>query len=306
MVESRAARTPRRFSLYRFSQHLSQAAINAILLAVSFFFLLPLMVVVSASFSDEQSLYKLGYSLLPQNFSLAAYKYMMLAPERLLRAYSVTTFVTTVGTTLGLFIMSMLAYALSRPEFKWRKPISFFVIFTMLFNGGLVPTYLLITQGLHLKDNIMVLILPYLVIPWFVFILRSFFATLPQEIIECARIDGASELRIFFHLVMPLSTPALATVGLFMILMYWNDWWLSLLYINDPNLYPLQYLLFSIMRNAEFLTSNSATGLLMGVEMPTQTLRMAMVVIAMGPIAVVFLALQRYFIRGILIGSVKG
>jgi putative aldouronate transport system permease protein len=296
----------RSFSRYRFSQRVSQALINVVLLLMSFIFLLPLMVVVSASFSDEQTLLKLGYSILPQNFSLAAYYYLLLVPGRLIRAYGVTIFVTISGTLMGLFIMAMLAYSLSRPEFKWRKPLSFFVIFTMLFNGGLVPTYLLITQGLHLKDNILVLILPYLVIPWFVFILRSFFANLPQEIIECARVDGASELRIFLQLVMPLSTPALATVGLFMILMYWNDWWLSLLYINDPNLFPLQYLLFSIMRNAEFLTSNENTGLLMGIELPTQTLRMAMVVIAMGPIAIVFLALQRYFIRGILIGSVKG
>jgi len=298
--------TYRPFSFYRFSRNVSQIFINAILLLISFIFLLPLIVVISASLSDEQTLAKHGYSLLPQNFSLAAYEYLFLAPDRLLRAYSVTIFVTVTGTLLGLLVMSMLAYALSRPEFKWRKPFSFMLIFTMLFSGGLVPTYLLITQVLQLKDNILVLILPYLVIPWFVFILRSFFAGLPQELIEVARVDGASEWRIFFQIVLPLSTPALATVGLFMILIYWNDWWLSLLYINNPNLFPLQYLLFSIMRNAEFLTSNSNTGLLMGVELPTQTLRMAMVVVAMGPIATAFLALQKYFIRGALIGSLKG
>lgn len=298
--------TRRPFSFYRFSRNVSQFFVNAVLSLISFIFLLPLIVVISASLSDEQTLAKQGYSLLPQNFSLAAYEYLLLAPDRLLRAYSVTIFVTVTGTLLGLLVMSMLAYALSRPEFKWRKPFSFMLIFTMLFSGGLVPTYLLITQVLQLKDNILVLILPYLVIPWFVFILRSFFAGLPQEIIEVARVDGASEWRIFFQIVLPLSTPALATVGLFMILIYWNDWWLSLLYINNPNLFPLQYLLFSIMRNAEFLTSNSNTGLLMGVELPTQTLRMAMVVVAMGPIAAVFLALQKYFIRGALIGSLKG
>ena len=243
---------------------------------------------------------------MPQNFSLAAYKYLFLDPDRLIRAYSVTILVTAVGTMLGLLVMSMLAFALSRPEFKWRKPFSFLLIFTMLFSGGLVPTYLLMTQVLHLKDTILALILPYLVVPWFVFILRSFFSNLPQEILDVARVDGASEWRIFFQIVLPLSTPALATVGLFMILLYWNDWWLSLLYINDPNLFPLQYLLYAITRNAEFLTSNASTGLLTSVEIPTQTLRMAMVVVAMGPIAIAFLVLQKYFTRGALIGSLKG
>jgi len=296
----------RPFSLYRFSRNFSQFFVNAILLVISFLFLLPLLVVISASLSDEKALAKYGYSLWPQNFSLSAYEYLLMDPNRLIRAYSVTIFVTVAGTLLGLLVMSLLAYALSRPEFKWRKPFSFILIFTMLFSGGLVPTYLLMTQVLHLKDNILALILPYLVVPWFVFILRSFFATLPQEIIEVARVDGASEWRIFFQIVLPLSTPALATVGLFMILLYWNDWWLSLLYINDPNLYPLQYLLYSIMRNAEFLSSYASTGLLTSVELPTQTLRMAMVVVAMGPIAAMFLALQKYFIRGALIGSLKG
>lgn len=298
--------THRPFSIYRFSKKLSQVSVNAVLLLISFVFLLPLAVVVSASLSDEQTLAQNGYSLLPQNLSLAAYKYLFMDPDRLIRAYSVTIFVTTVGTMLGLLVMSMLAYAISRPEFKWRKPFSFLLIFTMLFSGGLVPTYLLMTQVLHLKDNILALILPYLVVPWFVFILRAFFSNLPQEILDVARVDGASEWRIFFQIVLPLSTPALATVGLFMILLYWNDWWLSLLYIDNPNLFPLQYLLYAITRNAEFLTSNASTGLLTSVEIPTQTLRMAMVVVAMGPIAVAFLILQKYFVRGALIGSLKG
>ena len=296
----------RPFSFYHLSQNISQVFVNAILLVISFLFLLPLLVVISASLSDEKALAKYGYSLWPQNFSLSAYEYLLMDPNRLIRAYSVTIFVTVAGTLLGLLVMSLLAYALSRPEFKWRKPFSFIIIFTMLFSGGLVPTYLLMTQVLGLKDNILALILPYLVVPWFVFILRSFFATLPPELIEVARVDGASEWYIFFQIVLPLSTPALATIGLFMILLYWNDWWLSLLYINDPNLFPVQYLLYSIMRNAEFLTSNASTGLLTSVELPTQTLRMAMAVVAMGPIVIVFLALQKYFIRGALIGSLKG
>jgi len=299
----RHARPPSR---YRLRKKSSALLINSTLMSISILFLLPLVIVISASLSDEQALAREGYSLLPRQFSLAAYEYMWLSPDRILRAYAVTVFVTAVGTLSGVLIMSMLAYAISRRTFRWRKPISFFLIFTMLFSGGLVPTYYIITQVLHLKDNLLVLILPYLVIPWFVFILRSFFATLPQELIEAARVDGASEWRIFFQIVLPLSTPVLATVGLFMILIYWNDWWLALLYITNPDLFPLQYLLFSVMRNVEFLTSNANTGLLMSVEIPTQTLRMAMVVVAMGPIIFAFLLLQRFFIRGILIGSLKG
>jgi putative aldouronate transport system permease protein len=278
------------------------------LLITSLVYLLPLAVVISASLSDETALAKNGYSLWPAKFSTMAYEYILRDPERVISAYTVTITVTTVGTIMGLLIMALLAYAVSRPEFKYRKPIAFIVIFTMLFNGGLVPTYYVITQVLQLKDKLPVLILPMLVIPWFVFILRTFFISLPPELIESARIDGADEFRTFFQIVLPLSTPVLATVGLFCILMYWNDWWLSLLYINKPELYPLQYLLFSIMRNVEFLTSSNstATGMLSGIEVPTQTLRMAMVVVAMGPIIIVFLALQRYFIRGILVGAVKG
>mgnify|MGYP000915323052 CR=1 FL=1 len=144
-------------------------------------------------------------------------------------------------------------------------------------------------------------------VPWFVFLLRSYFATLPRELLEAARIDGAGELRVFFQIAVPLSTPALATVGLFCILMFWNDWWLPLLYINDSKLFPLQYLLYSVMRNAEYLTTNTmASGLTTSIQIPTQTMRMAMVVLAMGPIVVVFLALQRYFVRGLLVGSLKG
>ena len=286
----------------------SQLAINATLIIVSIAFVLPLLIVISASLTNEQTLAQNGYSILPQNFTTAAYEYFIKVPERLLKAYAITGFVTLVGTILGLTIMSLLAYALSRPEFKWRRPLSFFVIFTMLFNGGMVATYIVVTQFLHLKDKLPVLILPYLVIPWFVFLLRAYFINLPNDLIEAARIDGASEWRTFFQIVVPLSTPALATVGLFCILQYWNDWWLPLMYINNSNLFSLQYLLYSIMSNAEYLASSASRsgGLVTVAQVPIQTVRMAMVVIATGPIVIAFLALQRYFVRGLLVGGVKG
>ena len=296
------------YTSYRRSQALVQVFVNTVMIILSILFLVPMVLVISASLTDELTLANSGYSLFPAKFSLMAYQFIVQDPYRILNAYSVTIAVTTIGTLLGLLLMSMLAYALSRKDFGWRKPISFFIFFTMLFNGGLVPTYYMVTQVLHLKNTLLVLILPYLIVPWYVFLLRTFFSSLPHELIEAARIDGASELRIFFQIVLPLSTPVLATVGLFMTLMYWNDWWLSLLYISEPKLFSLQYLLYSIMRNAEFLSSGKAvyTGMLTGVKIPTQTLRMAMVVVAMGPIAIVFLSLQRYFVRGMLVGSIKG
>ena len=289
------------------SRHGSQAILNAVMAVVTVVFLIPLLVVISASFTDEIALTRNGFGLFPSLFSLDAYNYILLDPTQILRSYGVTTTVTGVGTVAALFVISLLAYTLARKDFTWRRPVSFFVFFTMLFNGGLVPTYILITQYLKLRDSLWVLILPYLVVPWFVLLLRTYFSTLPKEFIESAKIDGASEWRIYLNVVLPLSTPALATIGLFCILMFWNDWWLALLYINEPKLYPLQYLLYAILRNAEFLSVNSAnSAMLNSVKVPLQTIRMAMAVVAIGPVAIAFLALQRYFVRGIALGGLKG
>ncbi len=289
------------------SRHFGQIALNAVLSVITALFLIPLVVVVSASFTDEIALTRNGYSLWPSQFSLDAYSYILLDPSQILRSYGVTISVTVIGTMLGLLVMSLLAYALARHDFTWRRPLAFFVFFTMLFNGGLVPTYILVTQYLKLRDTLWVLILPYLVVPWFVFLLRTYFQTLPREFIESAKIDGANEWQIYLNIILPLSTPALATIGLFCILMFWNDWWLALLYINEPRLYPLQYLLFAILRNAEFLSANSAaSAMLTSVTVPLQTIRMAMAVVAIGPVAIAFLALQRYFVRGITLGGIKG
>jgi putative aldouronate transport system permease protein len=297
--------TPQRRSWL--SRNASQIILNVALTTLTILFLIPLLVVISASFTDEIALTRNGYSLFPTQFSLEAYHYILLDPTQILRSYGVTTTVTGVGTVAALFVMSLLAYTLARKDFTWRRPVSFYVFFTMLFNGGLVPTYILITQYLKLRDSLWVLILPYLVVPWFVLLLRTYFSTLPKEFIESAKIDGASEWRIYLNVVLPLSTPALATIGLFCILMFWNDWWLALLYINEPKLYPLQYLLYAILRNAEFLSANSsASAMLTTVKVPLQTIRMAMAVIAIGPVAIAFLALQRYFVRGITLGGLKG
>lgn len=263
----------------------------------------PMLVIVSISLSDERALAIQGYSLLPRGFSTFAYEYILQEPGQILRAYFVTAVVTTIGTLGGLLLCSLLAYPLSRRDYLLRGPLSFYVFFTLLFSGGMVPFYILITRYLGLKDNLLALILPYMVTAWYVLILRTSFAQLPVELLDAARIDGAGEWRIFFQIVLPLSKPALATVGLFFILRYWNDWFLALLFMNKADLYPLQYLLYVLMANINFMASNPQTT---GMPIPTQSARMAMAVLAFGPALFSFLLLQKYFVRGITIGGLKG
>jgi putative aldouronate transport system permease protein len=280
-------------------------AIHGVLIVISIIFMLPMLLVVSASLTSEDALIRNGYSFLPSVFSLEAYNYLFADPAQLLRAYGISVLVGGLGSGLSLLAMALLAYPLSRKEFPYSKVQSFIVFFTMLFNGGIVASYIINTRYLGLSDSLLALILPYLIVPFYVLLLRTFFAGLPSEIIEAARIDGASEWRIFFRIVLPLSTPALATIGLFSLLLYWNDYILGLLYLDSPSKYPLQLLLFNILNNIEFL-SKVQTSLATTVAPPTQTVRMAMAVLATGPIAFAFLFLQRYFVRGLTLGSLKG
>ncbi len=262
-----------------------------------------MILVVAVSFSEEKALALEGYRLYPVGFTTFAYTYILKNPQQILGAYGVTALVTIVGTFVGLLVCSLLAYPLARKDFKFRGVLSFYVFFTLLFNGGMVPFYILVTQYLGLKDNLLALIMPYLATAWFVLILRTSFAQLPTELLDAARIDGAGEWRIFFRIVLPLSKPVLATIGLFFVLRYWNDWFLALLFIDKPALFPLQYLLQVLMRNMSVLASNPQT---MGEPIPTQSARMAMAVLASGPALFVFLLLQKYFVRGITIGGLKG
>lgn len=282
----------------RFSIHLA-------LLIFSLCCLVPLLLIVSASFTDEITLTREGYNLLPAQFSTEAYELIFRNPNAIVRAYTVTIFVTVVGTMIALTLMSLLAYALSRQEFVLRKPLSFFVFFTMLFNGGIVPYYILMTQYLRVQDTVFALLLPYLVIVYYVLILRTYFAALPAELLDAARVDGAGEWRIFFSIVLPLSKPALATIGLFTALNYWNDWTTALYFIRDADLYPLQYLLHIIQSNAQAMQLQSTVGNITVGELPTQTARMAMAVLATGPAAVFFLFFQRYLVRGVTLGAFK-
>ncbi len=298
MQTTGSMRTARRspFSWGRFFVHvlLSLIGIGCVI---------PMILVISISLSDERQVALQGYSLWPVGFTTFAYEYILQQPGQILQAYGVTIFITIFGTIGGLLLCSMLGYAISRKDYKFGKIISFYVFFTLLFSGGMVPFYILVTRYLGLKDNIFVLILPYMVTAWYVLILRTSFAQLPVELLDAARIDGAGEWRIFFQIVLPLSKPVLATIGLFFILRFWNDWFLALLFINTPTLYPLQYLLYVLMANINFLASNPQTT---GMPIPSQSARMAMAVLAFGPALFSFLYLQKYFVRGITIGGLKG
>jgi len=291
---------------YRTPAAIARALVDLALIAFSVACVVPLLMIISASFSAESGIARHGYTLLPVEFSTVAYQFILRDPTQILRAYVVTGVVTALGTMGGLVITAMLAYAISRPGFSARRPLSFYVFFTLLFNGGLIPFYLFVVQVLQIKNSLLALILPLMVNGWNVLILRTQFAQLPEELLDAARIDGASEWRIFFQVVVPISTPVLATVALFMMLGYWNDWWLSLLFIDRPELYSIQYLLYNIQASLLAIQSDPRVlQALGGIELPAETARMAMAVIAIGPIVFVYLFLQRYLVRGITIGSIK-
>ncbi|WP_339316779.1 carbohydrate ABC transporter permease [Paenibacillus sp. FSL R10-2734] len=288
--------------------HFSKLMIHLTFIAMSLACILPLLLVVSISFTDERSLMLDGYRFWPQVFSLDAYKYVFNGAGSIMNAYAVTVFVTVVGTLLHLLFTSMLAYSLTRPEVTHRKALSFFVYLPVLFNGGLVPQYILLTRILHLKDTIWVLIIVYLVSAVNILIMKNFFRTIPDSLIESARIDGSGEIHTFFRIALPLSKPSLATIGLFIAIAYWNDWMTASLYIESQKLRPLQYLLQSLMNNIGYLQSNaqasqsmeSAIGML-----PSEGARMATCVLAIGPIILLYPLLQKYFEKGLTIGAVK-
>ncbi len=284
-----------------------EAAFHLLFIAFSLCILIPFLLVISISLSDEGILAEHGYSLIPESINLYAYEIFWNAPDILLRAYGNTIMVTVAGTVLGLLFTAMLAYAVSRRDYRYRRVTTLLVFFTLLFNGGLVPFYILVTQYLHLKDNLWALILPALINPFYVIVMKGFLEQLPMEIIESAKIDGAGELRIFFTIVFPLSTPALTTIGLFISFGYWNDWWLGLLFIDNSKLVPLQLMLFNIFNQIEFLSKNpqvAAAGIPVST-FPSLSARMALAVLAVGPMLCIFPFFQRFFVKGLTVGSLK-
>ena len=287
-----------------------QFALNIIFIFLTVAALAPFLLLIASSLTSESSLMEYGYGFFPRQFSLDAYAYLFKSSTKILRGYGITIFVTVAGTAVSVLITTLFAYPLSRKELPFRYSFSFFVFFTMLFNGGLVPSYMMWTQTFHIRDTIFALLLPNLLMnAFYVIMMRSFFmANIPDALVEAARIDGAGEYKILFKVVFPLSKPMLATLSLMIGLGYWNDWMNSLYYISDEKLYSIQAILNTIITNIQFLTSGQSTvssGLDIS-KLPNVSVRMAIAVIGIVPILLIYPFFQKYFVKGIVVGGVKG
>ncbi len=287
-----------------------QIALNIIFIFLTVAALAPFLLLIASSLTSESSLMEYGYGFFPRQFSLDAYAYLFKSSTKILRGYGITIFVTVAGTAVSVLITTLFAYPLSRKELPFRYAFSFFVFFTMLFNGGLVPSYMMWTQTFHIRDTIFALLLPNLLMnAFYVIMMRSFFmANIPDALVEAARIDGAGEYKILFKVVFPLSKPMLATLSLMIGLGYWNDWMNSLYYISDEKLYSIQAILNTIITNIQFLTSGQSTvssGLDIS-KLPNVSVRMAIAVIGIVPILLIYPFFQKYFVKGIVVGGVKG
>ncbi len=271
--------------------------------------LAPFVLLLTSSFTEEESLIINGYSFFPRQFSTYAYEYLLSGSGAMLRAYGISIVVTVAGTFLNLLITTLYAYPLSRKELPGRSFFAFFLFFTMLFSGGLVPSYIMWTRTFHIQNTIFALLIPNLLLSAFnVIMMRTYFnANIPDAVIEAARIDGASEFRILYGVVLPMAMPILATIGLLVGLGYWNDWTNGLYYINDDKLYSVQVLLTNIQRNMDALKKTAAAGgSIAAANIPSTSVRMALTVLGVFPIMVVYAFLQKYFVKGIAIGAVKG
>ena len=285
--------------------------LNIMFLILALICVIPAVLVVSISFSAEQSITDYGYRLIPKIISLDGYGYLLKQGALIIRALGVSLFVTIVGTALGTLLTTLMGYVLSRPDYKLNGFLTMLVFIPMVFNGGLVSTYFIVSQFLHLKNTLWALILPLSVSSFNVVICRTFFkTTIPEELIESAKMDGATQFKIFFQIVLPISLPVIATIGLFLCFAYWNDWYQSMLYIDNQRLYSLHALLNAIMTNINMLAQNAATmGASMAdmvANMPKEAARMAIVVIIVLPIACAYPFFQKYFISGLTVGAVKG
>ncbi|MFC5531245.1 carbohydrate ABC transporter permease [Cohnella yongneupensis] len=290
----------------------SNLVINGLFWLYTIACVFPLVLVIMISLTDDMSILKHGYQLIPKAFSTMAYDLLFHDSAQIVHSYGVSVFVTVIGTLLSLLLTATFAYPISRKELPYRNSLAFFIFFTMLFNGGLVPWYLVYVKYLHLDNSIWALMVPMLVQPFNILIMRTFFqTTIPGALIEAATIDGAGELRIFYRIVLPLSLPVIATIALFNTLMYWNDWFLSLIFISDNHTVSVQYLMYKTMLNIQYLTSNvqASEALTRGggtVRLPSESIRMAMAVIGIGPIILAYPFFQKYFVKGLTIGAVKG
>ncbi len=269
--------------------------------------LLPFVLILSSSFTSEKAIMESGFALWPKEFSTFAYEIVFRNPRLIIGSYVVTMGITIVGTAVGLFIVAMTGYALQRADFLYRNKISFYIYFTTLFSGGLVPFYLLVTQYLDLKDNYLAVLLPGLLSPFLIIMMKAFTKSIPHEITESAKMDGAGDFTIFLKLILPMSTPALATIGLFIALGYWNEWYNAMLFLSPNMEYrPLQLFLYNVITSADFIRNSAASSNVAPQEIPLESMKMATAVVATGPVILFYPFVQRFFIQGITIGAVKG
>lgn len=283
--------------------------LNVLLVICVILTLAPFYIIIISSITSEASLTANGYRLWPEEFSFSAYTYLFREGSIIITAYRNTIISTLAGTVLTLILVTLYAYPLSRPNFRFSTFFTFFAFFTMLFGGGLVAYYMVMRQILQIQNTIWALFLPSAFSPFWVFVLRTYIKTnIPDELIEAARIDGANEWRILFQIVMPLSVPGLATVALFSAIGIWNNFFNVLLLIDKVELYNLQYTIYSTLNNIRFLLENASRmqGVVNLSELPSQTFRMAMAVVTIGPIILAYPFFQRYFVRGLTIGAIKG
>ena len=285
-----------------------QLFLNLFFIIFSMAIVLPFVILVSISLSNEGDIVEYGYSIFPRHIDFAAYKYVFANSKSILNGYKVTIIYSVIATVLSVLIQSMCAYPLSKRKLRGKRGISFYLYFTMLFSGGMVPTYILITQYLHLGDTIWVYIIPSLVSPWNVFMMRTFFSQLPDSLVEAASIDGAKQLRIFLQIIIPLSKPVIATIAVMTFVGKWNSWYESLLYIDDYTMVSLQYFLQRMMKNIALIKEMNSMGMSMTgtLTIPSETARMAMAILVAGPILFVFPFFQKYFVKGLTVGGVKG
>ena len=268
---------------------------------------LPFIIIISGSFTDNATILKEGYSILPRNFTWAAYQTIFKAPKDILQAYKMTIFYTVVGTALGLLMITLTGYVISRKEFKYRNQVSFLIYFTSIFGGGMIPWYLMYANVLNMKGSTFAIWFPALMSPFLVILMRTFIVgSVPDAITESAKIDGAGHFTIFAKIVMPVLGPGLATVGLFLALGYWNDWYRSSMFSTNSETWELQFYLYDLLNATTALKQMSQGTSITTAQLPTESVKLAMAVVATGPVLLLYPFVQKYFVSGITVGAVKG
>lgn len=282
--------------------------IAILLLLFAVICVLPFWLVFSGSLTGETEIMTYGYGLFPKKVDFTAYRILLNDAGRILNGYKISLIVTVLGTALCVFVVALTAWPISQERVKYHSLLNFFVLFTMLFNGGMVPWFIVCRNMLHLTDSIWALILPYLANAWYIFLVRNYYKGIPSELVEAAKIDGAGEYRIFFRIIFPLAKPVIATISLFACLNYWNDWWLGIMLIDDIQKQPLQLLLRTITSNIQFLSSAGNVNAIAQAagSIPSEGIKMATCIVTIGPIILVYPFVQKYFVKGIMVGAVKG